>query len=82
MLDFCLALPADAVVVECAGDPVSANAPALLSCLKARRSELKITLAAADALGRTLLLVRLMADAGVPFHEARARCLALLKTDS
>jgi hypothetical protein len=39
------------VVVECAGDPVSANAPQLLSCLKARRSELKITLAAADALG-------------------------------
>jgi hypothetical protein len=51
MLDFCFSLPADAVVIECAGDPVSANAPALLACLKARRSELKITLAAADALG-------------------------------
>jgi hypothetical protein len=51
MLDFCFSLPADAVVVECAGDPVSANAPELLSCLRARRSELKITLAAADALG-------------------------------
>jgi hypothetical protein len=51
MLDFCFSLPADALVVECAGDPVSANAPELLSCLKARRSELKITLAAADALG-------------------------------
>jgi hypothetical protein len=51
MLDFCFSLPADAVVVECAGDPVSANAPVLLSCLKARRGELKITLAAADALG-------------------------------
>lgn len=51
MLDFCFSLPADAVVVECAGDPVSANAPQLLSCLKARRGELKITLAAADALG-------------------------------
>jgi hypothetical protein len=51
MLDFCFSLPADAVVIECAGDPVSANAPELLSCLKARRSELKITLAAADALG-------------------------------
>lgn len=34
--------------------------------------------AAADALDPRLLLVRLMADAGVPFHEARARCLALL----
>jgi len=51
MLDFCLSLPADAVVVECAGDPVSANAPELLACLKARRSDLKIILAAADALG-------------------------------
>jgi hypothetical protein len=51
MLDFCFSLPADAVVVECAGDPVSANAPELLACLKTRRSELKITLAAADALG-------------------------------
>jgi hypothetical protein len=51
MLDFCFSLPADAVVVECAGDPVSANAPELLGCLKARRGELKITLAAADALG-------------------------------
>jgi hypothetical protein len=51
MLDFCFSLPADAVVIECAGDPVSANAPELLSCLKTRRSDLKITLAAADALG-------------------------------
>jgi hypothetical protein len=51
MLDFCFSLPADAVVVECAGDPVSASAPELLRCLKARRSQLTITLAAADALG-------------------------------
>ncbi len=27
-VDFCLSLPAEALVVECAGDPVSANAPA------------------------------------------------------
>jgi hypothetical protein len=51
MLDFCLSLPADALVVECAGDPVSANAPELLACLKARRSDPKVILAAADALG-------------------------------
>jgi hypothetical protein len=50
-IDFCFSLPADALVVECAGDPVSANAPELLSCLKARRSDFKIILAAADALG-------------------------------
>jgi hypothetical protein len=51
MLGHFFSLPADAVVVECAGDVVSASAPELLRCLKARRSELKITLAAADALG-------------------------------
>ena len=51
VLDYCLSLPADALIVECAGDPVSANAPELLSCLKARRSDLKVVLAAADALG-------------------------------
>jgi hypothetical protein len=51
MLDFCFSLPTDAIVLECAGDPVSANAPELLRCLKARRSKLKITLAAGDALG-------------------------------
>jgi len=50
-LDYCFSLPADALVVECAGDPVSANAPEFLSCLKARRADLKIILAAADALG-------------------------------
>jgi hypothetical protein len=50
-LDFCFSLPADALMVECAGDPVSANAPELLSCLKARRSDINIILAAADALG-------------------------------
>jgi hypothetical protein len=50
-LDFCLYLSAEALVVECAGDPLVANAPEFLTCLKARRSDLKIILAAADALG-------------------------------
>ena len=50
-LDFCFSFPADALVVECAGDPVSSNAPEFLSCLKMRRSDFKIVLAAADALG-------------------------------
>jgi hypothetical protein len=49
-LDFCLSLPADALVVECGGDLLGANV-AFLSCLQARRSHLKIVLAAADALG-------------------------------
>ena len=50
-LDFCLSLPADALVVECGGDLVGANVPEFLTCLKARRTDLKIILAAADALG-------------------------------
>jgi hypothetical protein len=50
-VDLCLSLPAEALVVECAGDPVSGNGPEVVKCLKARRSDLKIILAAADALG-------------------------------
>jgi len=50
-LDFCLSLPADALVVECGGDLFGANVPEFLTCLKARRRDLKIILAAADALG-------------------------------
>jgi hypothetical protein len=50
-LDYCLSLPGDAVVVECGGDLVSPNALEFLSCLKARRPDPTIILAAADALG-------------------------------
>jgi hypothetical protein len=50
-LDFCLSQPVDALVVECGGDLVGPNVIEFLNCLKGRRSELKITLAAADALG-------------------------------
>ena len=50
-LDFCLSLSAEALVVECGGDLLGANVPEFLACLKARRSDLKIILAAADALG-------------------------------
>lgn len=50
-LDFCLSLPADAVVVECGGDLLGGNVPEFLACLKARRPDPKIVLAAADALG-------------------------------
>ena len=50
-LNFCLSLSADALVVECGGDLFGANVPDFLTCLKARRSDFKIILAAADALG-------------------------------
>ena len=50
-LDFCLSLSSDAVMVECGGDVFGANVPEFLTCLKVRRSDFKIVLAAADALG-------------------------------
>jgi hypothetical protein len=50
-LDFCLSRSADALVVECGGDVLGANVPEFLTCLTARRSHLKIVLAAADAFG-------------------------------
>jgi hypothetical protein len=48
-LDACLAIKADAVVVECGGDLFGANVPVFLDRLKARRSDFKLILAAADA---------------------------------
>jgi hypothetical protein len=50
-LDYCLSLPADALVVECGGDLFGGNVPEFLACLKVRRSDPKIILAAADTLG-------------------------------
>ena len=50
-LDYCLSLSAEALVVECGGDLFGANVPDFLTCLKARRSDPKVILAAADALG-------------------------------
>jgi ubiquinone/menaquinone biosynthesis C-methylase UbiE len=72
-LDYCLSLPADAVIVECAGDPVSANAPQLLNCVKARRPDPKIILAAADALG-ALGAQRAMADVGLKISLITGPC--------
>lgn len=51
MLQYCLALPVDALVVECGGDLFGANVPAFLTCLRARRPDAKIVLAASDVLG-------------------------------
>src|SRR5882724_6685620 len=50
-LDFCLCISADAVIVECGGDFLGANVPVFLQHLKRKRSNGKIILAAADALG-------------------------------
>jgi hypothetical protein len=45
----CLSIRSDAVVIECGGDLFGANVPVFLECLKDRRPELKVILAAPDA---------------------------------
>jgi hypothetical protein len=50
-LDTILSIASDAVLVECGGDILGGNVPVFLECLKRRRTEVKIILAAADALG-------------------------------
>jgi hypothetical protein len=45
----CLSMRSDAVVIECGGDLFGANVPVFLECLKERRSDLKVILAAPDA---------------------------------
>jgi len=48
-LNTCLSIRSDAVVIECGGDLFGANVPVFLECLKDRRSDLKMILAAPDA---------------------------------
>ena len=45
----CLSIRSDAVVIECGGDLFGANVPVFLECLKRRRSDPKVILAAPDA---------------------------------
>jgi len=48
-LNACLSIRSDAVIIECGGDLFGANVPVFIECLKDRRSELKVILAAPDA---------------------------------
>jgi hypothetical protein len=50
-LDYCLSLPAEAVIVECGGDLISPNVLEFLTFLRKRRANPKIILASADPLG-------------------------------
>jgi hypothetical protein len=72
-LDYCLSLPADAVLVECGGDLFGANVPEFLACLKARRSDLKIVLAASDTLG-ALGAKHALAEIGLAIHLITGPC--------
>jgi hypothetical protein len=73
MLDCCLSLPGDALVVECGGDLFGANVPAFLTCLRARCPDPKIVLAAADALG-ALGATRVLAEMGLAISLITGPC--------
>jgi len=72
-LDFCLSLPADAVIVECGGDLLSANVLEFLGFVKMRRPDPKIVLAAADALG-ALAAKRTLAEIGLAIGMITGPC--------
>lgn len=50
MLDACLSVAADAVLIECGGDMLGANVPVFLAALARRRADAKVILVAADSL--------------------------------
>jgi hypothetical protein len=73
MLDYCLSLPADALVVECGGDLFGANVPDFLKCLRLRRPDPKIVLAATDAIG-ALGATRVLRDMGLAISLITGPC--------
>jgi len=73
MLDTCLSIPADAVVIECGGDMLGGNVPTFLRRLKRRRSLPKVILAAADSLG-ALGATRLLRSMGLPIDLITGPC--------
>jgi hypothetical protein len=64
MLDVCLAIPADAVLIECGGDIIGANVPCFLARLARRRQDVRVILAASDALA-ALGAKSVLADMGL-----------------
>lgn len=64
MLDTCLAIPADAVLIECGGDVLGANVPRFLACLAKRRQDVRVILAASDSLA-ALGAKSVLADMGL-----------------
>ena len=64
MLDTCLAIPADAVLIECGGDVLGANVPRFLASLAKRRQDVRVILAASDSLA-ALGAKSVLADMGL-----------------
>jgi hypothetical protein len=72
-LDTCLAMPANAVIIECGGDMLAANIPVFLRRLKRRRSNARVVLAAADPLG-AWGATRMLRDIGLPVNLITGPC--------
>lgn len=72
-LDVTLSNASDAVLIECGGDILGGNVPIFLECLKRRRAELKIILAAADALG-ALGAKQLLGEMGLSISMITGPC--------
>jgi hypothetical protein len=73
MLDVCLSLHSDAVLIECGGDILGANVPVFLKNLVGRRQRLKVVLAAPDALA-ALGAKQVLQEMGVPIHLITGPC--------
>ena len=73
MLDVCLAIPADAVLIECGGDILGANVPSFLARLAKRRPDVRVILAASDALA-ALGAKSVLADMGLTITLITGPC--------
>ncbi|MEH2552083.1 hypothetical protein V1283_008728 [Bradyrhizobium sp. AZCC 2262] len=72
-LDVTLSNVSDGVLIECGGDILGGNVPIFLECLKRRRAEVKIILAAADALG-ALGAKQLLGEMGLSISMITGPC--------
>lgn len=85
VLDTCLAIPADAVVIECGGDILGGNVLTFLRRLRRKRSDAKVILAAPDTLG-ALGGTRMLRSLGLPADLITGPCtdtpIALQRTQA
>lgn len=72
-LNTTLSIASDAVLVECGGDILGANVPVFIECLKRKRTDVKVILAAADALG-ALGAKRVLEEMGIAITLIAGPC--------
>lgn len=73
-LDTCLSIPSDGVVIECGGDLLGGNVPVFLRCLKLRRPDARVVLAAADAFGASCAKRMLEEETGLAVTMVTGPC--------